>query len=115
MDFNISFKNFYEGADSLLHKIGIQKNVASKNKKPDSDVVKPSVSTKGKVERRTETRPTATAIFDFNATEEDMISFMKHDKIVDVETNTGGWWRGSCHGVFGRFPSNHVILDFISY
>ena len=85
------------------------------NKGHDLNDANRFASTKSNVDRRSETGLSATAIYNFIATEEDMISFRKGDKIKDVQKSTGGWWRGNCHGVFGRFPSNHVILDFISY
>ena len=106
MDFNVSFKNFFDGANSLLNNLNLKKKLNSKDSKNNSDRMSKS---------EVETNVTATAIIDFNATEEDMITFKKSDKITNVETITGGWWRGQCHEHVGRFPSNCVILDFIRY
>ena len=105
-DFSASFKNFFEGADSLLDKINSKKKYTLKDKSRDLDGGNKIVA---------EQTLTATAIKSFSATEEDMISFKKSQKITDIKTTSGNWWRGKCHGVEGRFPSNHVILDFISY
>ena len=58
-----------------------------------------------------DTSATASAVFDFTADEENMISFKKKDRITDVKTVSGVWWYGTCHGKTGRFPANHVNLD----
>ena len=58
-----------------------------------------------------DTSATASAVFDFTADEENMISFKKKDRITDVKTVSGVWWYGTCHGKTGRFPANHVSLN----
>ena len=105
-ELNASFKNFFEGADSLLSKINIKKKYTSKESNHGLN---------GANKPEEESTLTATAIKSFSATEEDMISFKKSQKITNIKTNTGYWWRGKCHGIEGRFPSNHVMLDYITY
>ena len=58
-----------------------------------------------------DTSATASALFDFTAEEENMISFKKKDRITDVKAVSDVWWYGTCRGKTGRFPSNHVNLD----
>ena len=106
MDFSDSFKRFFEGADSLLDKINSKKKYTLKETNHDLD---------GANKTEADQTLSATAIKSFSAHEEDMISFKKSQKITDIKTTTGYWWRGKCLGVEGRFPSDHVILDYISY
>ena len=58
-----------------------------------------------------DTSTTASALFDFTADEENMISFKKKDRITDVKPVSGIWWYGKCRGKTGRFPANHVSLN----
>ena len=106
MEIDFSLRNFYEDADDALNQIGLKKKfVAPKTHGNDGykyfDKILDDVNA----------GITATATCDFDAVEEDMLSFVIKDKITDIKTYTGGWWRGTCHGKEGRFPANHVVLD----
>lgn len=53
---------------------------------------------------------TAKAIYDYEGGEDDEISFMPDDIITNVEMVDEGWWKGTCHGRTGLFPSSFVEL-----
>ena len=78
---------------------------STKRKTPDG------VKDAKKLLARVDTSITATAVYDFEAFEENMISFKKNDRITDIKAYTGGWWHGKCHGKSGTFPANLVVLD----
>lgn len=48
------------------------------------------------------------ALYDHEAEEEDELNFKAGDAVEVVEKLEGGWWRGSCRGKEGLFPSNYV-------
>lgn len=52
----------------------------------------------------------AIAIYDYEAAEEDEISFLPGDIICNIEKVDSGWWRGNVQGTEKRalFPSNYV-------
>ena len=52
----------------------------------------------------------AVALYDYQAGDDDEISFDPDDEITELEFLDEGWWRGTCHGVNGLFPSNYVEL-----
>jgi len=52
----------------------------------------------------------AIAMYDYQAGDDDEISFDPDDVITDLEFVDEGWWKGTCHGVHGLFPSNYVEL-----
>jgi len=54
--------------------------------------------------------PYAIALYDYQATDDDEISFDPDDIITNLEFIDEGWWRGTCHGVHGLFPANYVEL-----
>ncbi|XP_006820429.1 uncharacterized protein LOC100371220 [Saccoglossus kowalevskii] len=56
------------------------------------------------------TGPTAVAVYDYQAADEDEISFDPDDIITNIEQIDAGWWRGTCHGKNGLFPANYVEL-----
>eukprot|EP00026_Physarum_polycephalum_P008255 Phypoly_transcript_08335.p1 GENE.Phypoly_transcript_08335~~Phypoly_transcript_08335.p1 ORF type:complete len:417 (-),score=147.71 Phypoly_transcript_08335:94-1344(-) len=51
----------------------------------------------------------ARANFDFNAQDEDEISFHKGD-ILNILNNEGDWWEGELNGKRGNLPSNYVTV-----
>ncbi|OQV13651.1 Src substrate protein p85 [Hypsibius exemplaris] len=53
---------------------------------------------------------TAVALFDYQAGDEDELSFEPDDVIENVEMVDEGWWRGELHGKNGLFPANYVEL-----
>lgn len=55
-------------------------------------------------------QPYAIALFDYQAGDDDEISFDPDDVITNLEFVDEGWWRGTCHGGHGLFPSNYVEL-----
>lgn len=50
----------------------------------------------------------ATALFEYEASGEDEISFNEGDVITNIEMIDEGWWRGECQGRYGLFPANYV-------
>jgi drebrin-like protein len=55
--------------------------------------------------------PTATAQYDYEAAEDNELSFPEGAKITDVEFPDEDWWSGSYNGKHGLFPANYVELD----
>jgi len=55
-------------------------------------------------------RPYAVALYDYQAGDDDEISFDPDDVITNIEMIDEGWWRGTCRGVHGLFPANYVEL-----
>lgn len=54
--------------------------------------------------------PSAIALYDYQAADEDEISFDPNDIITDIVQVDEGWWQGYCKGKFGLFPANYVEL-----
>ena len=54
---------------------------------------------------------TAIALYDYQATDIDEISFDPNDLITDIVKIDEGWWQGFCKGKFGLFPANYVELQ----
>uniref|UniRef100_UPI0037544EC2 SH3 domain-containing protein n=1 Tax=Salmonella sp. s51933 TaxID=3160127 RepID=UPI0037544EC2 len=57
------------------------------------------------------TGSTAIALYDYQAADEDELTFDPDDVITDVEQIDPGWWRGTCHGHRGIFPANYVQMQ----
>ncbi|KAI5369424.1 Putative SH3 domain, actin-depolymerizing factor domain, ADF-H/Gelsolin-like domain superfamily [Septoria linicola] len=55
--------------------------------------------------------PTATAEYDYEAAEENELSFPDGAKITNVEFPDENWWSGEYNGKAGLFPANYVQLD----
>ena len=53
---------------------------------------------------------TAKAMYDYQAEDDNEISFDPGDIITNVEEIDDGWWVGDCNGQHGMFPSNYVEL-----
>ncbi|EEP76597.1 conserved hypothetical protein [Uncinocarpus reesii 1704] len=56
-------------------------------------------------------RPTATALYDYEAGEDNEIGFPEGAKIINIEFPDEDWWHGEYHGKSGLFPANYVELD----
>ncbi|ORZ16034.1 hypothetical protein BCR41DRAFT_353416 [Lobosporangium transversale] len=57
-------------------------------------------------------KPTAVALYDYNAGEPNEISFSEGDIIRDIEFVSDDWWSGLAQdGTNGLFPSNYVELQ----
>ncbi|KAI1137885.1 hypothetical protein F5Y05DRAFT_64932 [Hypoxylon sp. FL0543] len=54
---------------------------------------------------------TATAQFDYEAAEDNELSFPEGAKITDLEFPDEDWWFGHYNGASGLFPANYVQLD----
>ncbi|KAL2261845.1 hypothetical protein VTK26DRAFT_3165 [Humicola hyalothermophila] len=54
---------------------------------------------------------TATAQFDYEAAEDNELSFPEGAKITNLEFPDEDWWFGHYQGASGYFPSNYVQLD----
>ncbi|KAF2146522.1 uncharacterized protein K452DRAFT_218628 [Aplosporella prunicola CBS 121167] len=55
--------------------------------------------------------PTATAQYDYDAAEENELSFPDGATITNVEFPDDDWWFGEYGGRSGLFPANYVVLD----
>lgn len=53
-------------------------------------------------------RMSVRALYNHDAEEEDELDFKAGDVVEIIEKAEGGWWRGSCRGKEGLFPSNYV-------
>lgn len=53
----------------------------------------------------------AVALYDYQASAEDEISFDPDDTITHIDMIDEGWWRGYCKGQYGLFPANYVSLQ----
>ena len=54
--------------------------------------------------------PSAVAIYDYEAGEENEITFSEGEVITDIDFVSEDWWSGSARGIIGLFPSNYVEL-----
>ncbi|KAJ8126184.1 hypothetical protein O1611_g7456 [Lasiodiplodia mahajangana] len=54
---------------------------------------------------------TATAQFDYEAAEDNELSFPEGAKITNLEFPDEDWWYGHYKGDMGLFPANYVQLD----
>ncbi|KAH8384162.1 hypothetical protein KR009_012322 [Drosophila setifemur] len=50
----------------------------------------------------------ALALYDYQAADDDEISFDPDDVITHIEKIDDGWWRGLCKNRYGLFPANYV-------
>ncbi|PKS10560.1 hypothetical protein jhhlp_002314 [Lomentospora prolificans] len=55
--------------------------------------------------------PTATAQYDYEAAEDNELSFAEGDIITDLEFPDEDWWFGYFNGASGLFPANYVTLN----
>ncbi|KAB5580125.1 hypothetical protein GE09DRAFT_1167714 [Coniochaeta sp. 2T2.1] len=55
--------------------------------------------------------PTATALFDYEAAEDNELSFPEGAKITSLEFPDEDWWFGHYQGKSGLFPANYVELN----
>ncbi|KAI1386862.1 uncharacterized protein F4822DRAFT_328432 [Hypoxylon trugodes] len=55
--------------------------------------------------------PTATAQFDYEAAEDNELSFPEGAKVTNLEFPDEDWWFGHYNGDSGLFPANYVELD----
>jgi cortactin len=61
--------------------------------------------------RGTGDAPMAVALYDYQAADDDEISFDPGDVITNLEFIDEGWWKGTCHGRHGLFPANYVDMN----
>ncbi|CAG2197271.1 CTTN [Mytilus edulis] len=55
---------------------------------------------------------TAVALYDYQAADDDELTFDPEDLITNIKFLIDeGWWRGDCHGKTGLFPANYVELQ----
>ncbi|MCJ1287969.1 hypothetical protein MMC26_007322 [Xylographa opegraphella] len=55
--------------------------------------------------------PIATALYDYEAAEDNELSFPENAKITSLEFPDEDWWSGEYGGRSGLFPANYVQLD----
>ncbi|ORY09423.1 hypothetical protein BCR34DRAFT_487335 [Clohesyomyces aquaticus] len=58
-----------------------------------------------------DTGATATALYDYEAAEDNELSFPENATITHVEFPDEDWWLGQYNGQSGLFPANYVQLD----
>jgi len=55
---------------------------------------------------------TAIALYDYEATEDNELSFAEGDRITEIEAASDDWWQGKDqHGNVGLFPANYVEVQ----
>jgi len=54
---------------------------------------------------------TAVALWDYEAEEDDEVTFDPGEIITHIEMIDEGWWKGTCRGRTGIFPANYVELQ----
>ncbi|KAL4732836.1 hypothetical protein BDV11DRAFT_201250 [Aspergillus similis] len=55
--------------------------------------------------------PTAKALYDYEAAEDNELSFPEGAEIINIEFPDDDWWLGEFRGKTGLFPANYVQLD----
>ncbi|KAI9702082.1 MAG: hypothetical protein M1836_001426 [Candelina mexicana] len=65
----------------------------------------------GAVPQSKATGPVAVAIYDYQAAEDNELSFEEHAKITGIEFPDEDWWFGHHAGRSGLFPANYVQLE----
>ncbi|KAL4872142.1 hypothetical protein BDV12DRAFT_162365 [Aspergillus spectabilis] len=56
-------------------------------------------------------KPTAKALYDYEAAEDNELSFPDGAEIINIEFPDDDWWLGEYRGKTGLFPANYVQLD----
>lgn len=56
-------------------------------------------------------KPTAKALYDYEAAEDNELSFPEDAEITNIEFPDDDWWLGEYRGKTGLFPANYVQLD----
>jgi len=66
----------------------------------------------GHSEPTTSGKPSALALYAYDASEEGEISFGENETITDINFIDDNWWQGTnAQGYYGMFPSNYVQLN----
>ncbi|CCD26591.1 Abp1p NDAI_0I00220 [Naumovozyma dairenensis CBS 421] len=86
-------------------------NLPSRNTTSSANSVPPPPPRRT-MEPKEETKPWATAEYDYDAGEENELTFVENDKIINIEFVDDDWWLGELekNGEKGLFPSNYVSL-----
>lgn len=52
----------------------------------------------------------AHALYDYEASEDNELSFLTGDQITNIDFISEDWWSGNLNGQIGLFPGNYVEL-----
>lgn len=80
---------------------------------PSRNAAAPPPPARRSVEPPKPAAPSATAEYDYEAAEENELTFNENDKIINIDFVDDDWWLGELerNGEKGLFPSNYVTLD----
>lgn len=65
-------------------------------------------ATAGNSSPKVQTRVIVRALYNYDATEDNELSFKANDRITVIQKDDSGWWHGELNGQIGIFPSNFV-------
>mmetsp|Transcript_9470 Transcript_9470/g.13046 ORF Transcript_9470/g.13046 Transcript_9470/m.13046 type:complete len:514 (+) Transcript_9470:59-1600(+) len=78
--------------------------------KKEQPTDKPAESSEATTPRQNQPTKKARAVFDYDATEENELSFKEGDILLITRTDDSGWWVGKLDGKVGLFPGNYCEL-----
>lgn len=101
--------------DQIYSNVGDVQETANHAQAPEEAPVNPAVLAGNEdynlAEYIEDTKVQAIALYDYQASAEDEISFDPNDIITHIEMIDEGWWRGLCRNRYGLFPANYVQVQ----
>ena len=98
-----------EDDQDIYDEAGSAQQPIEENEYEDADAVRAALAGGG--EGVGEAGKTATAVYDYQAADDDEITFDPGEVITNIEIIDDGWWQGKCRGKFGLFPANYVEMN----
>ncbi|OJJ53285.1 hypothetical protein ASPSYDRAFT_50789 [Aspergillus sydowii CBS 593.65] len=83
----------------------------SSETQPAPNAFSPETVTGSTVAPGSRPKPTAKALYDYEAAEDNELSFPEDAEITNIEFPDDDWWLGEYRGKTGLFPANYVQLD----